>query len=181
MRRLYMVRAGRSCHCDRLSVYTEVENPMYEEDTTHHGMAQAAVHYAPRYVPSGRTCAARFAHDRDGHRDEARFLDALRRHPAIRDVAPASTRQDEWDGVDAWVSLVGEEVPVPIDVTTRDRSASGAAEKLLAALRRGVIPVVVEQATLDAGLDHEAAYAAFADYRAKGDRFLHARRQAHRR
>jgi len=154
---------------------------MYQEDTIGHDVTQVAIHYAPRYVPSGRAHAPRFAHDRDGHRDEARFLDALRRHPAVRDVVPASTRQDEWDGVDAWVSLVGEEVPVPIDVTTRDRSASGAAEKLLAALRRGVIPVVVEQATLDAGLDHEAAYAAFADYRAKGDRFLHALRQAHRR
>jgi len=154
---------------------------MHEEDITHHGAAQAAVHYAPRYVPSCRARAPRFAHDRDGHRDEARFLDALRRHPAVQGVTLASTRQDEWDGVDAWVSLVGEEAAVPIDVTTRDRSASGAAEKLLAALRRGVIPVVVEQATLDAGLDHEAAYAAFTDYRAKGDRFLHTRRQAHRR
>jgi len=149
---------------------------MYGEDTTDRGAAQATVHYAPRYAPSGRAHAPRFAHDRDGHRDEARFLDALRRHPVVRDVTSASTRQDEWDGVDAWVSLVGEEAAVPIDVTTRDRSAPGAAEKLLAALRRGVIPVVVEQATLDAGIDHEAAYAAFMDYRAKGDLFLRASR-----
>jgi len=149
---------------------------MYEENTTDRHAAQAAVHYAPGFARSGRVHAPRFAHDLDGHRDEALFLEALARHPAVRDVTPASTRQDEWDGIDAWVSLVGEGPAVPIDVTTRDRSAPGAAEKLLAALRRGVIPVVVEQATLDAGIDHEAAYAAFMDYRAKGDLFLRASR-----
>jgi len=163
------------------SLFTRrITNPMHQEDTTARALAQAAVHYAPRFAPFDRAYAPRYAHDRDGHRDEALFLDVLERHPAVQGVARASTREDERGGVDAWVSLAGEGTAVPIDVTTRGRGTPGAAEKLLVALRRGVIPVVVEQATLDAGLDPAAAYAAFAAYRAKGDHFLRASREIHR-
>jgi len=148
------------------------------EDTTDHVPAQADIHYAPRYVPSDTAYRPRFAHDRDGHRDEALFLAVLERHPDVQSVARASTKEDERYGIDAWVTLASEGVAVPIDVTTRGRGTSGAAEKLLAGLRRGVIPIVVEQAVIDAGLNPDVAYAAFITYREKGDLFLRARRTA---
>lgn len=100
------------------------------------------------------------------------FLGALEQHPRVRTVRRTSIEEDERTSVDAWVGLTDEPTLVPIDVTTRGRDARGAAENLLATLRRGVIPVVVEQESLDRGLTAERAFDAFVEYRRMGDRFL---------
>ena len=151
---------------------------MRHQDSNGYAQMQGRVHYTPQYIPTRTTYTPRFAHDRDGHRDQERFLAALERHPAVRSVRRTAPEEDERTGVDAWVGVVGTPALVPIDVTTRDRSASGAADNLLATLRRGTVPVVIEQAALDAELTPERAYAAFVEYRHLSDQFFQARHAA---
>ena len=59
---------------------------------------------------------------------------------------------------------------MPIDFTTRGRGAPGGVTNLHDTLRRGIIPVVMEEVPTD--LMPAAAYAAFAGWRAKGEEFL---------
>ena len=61
------------------------------------------------------------------------------------------------------MTVRGESLPVPIDVTTRGRGAPGGVANLLATLKRGVIPVVMEY--VPTNLDAAEAYATFTYWR----------------
>src|SRR5579884_4389908 len=102
----------------------------------------------------------RYRHDRDGHRDERVFLAAIAAHPAIACVERTTHAEDEVLGVDALITVRGQETPVPIDVTTRGRGCRGYVANLLDTLRRGVVPVVIERVPTDLAPDD--AFAAFA-------------------
>ncbi len=108
-------------------------------------------------VPGAYTL--RHRHDTDGHRDEQVFLAAIAAHPRIAHVDPATHAEDEVLGLDALVTVRGEAVPVPIDVTMRGRTNRAYIANLLDTLRRGVVPVVIERVPTD--LAPDAAFAAF--------------------
>jgi len=101
----------------------------------------------------------RYRHDTDGHLDEQVFLAAIAAHPRIARVDHVTHAEDEALGVDALVTVRGENVPVPIDVTTRGRTNRGYTANLLDTLRRGVVPVVIERVPTD--LAPDVAFAAF--------------------
>ena len=103
--------------------------------------------------------AVRHRHDTDGHRDESIFLAAIAAHPAVARVERTTAAEDEVLGVDALVTVRGARTPVPVDVTTRGRGCRGYVANLLATLRRGVVPVVIEHVPTD--LAPDAAFAAF--------------------
>jgi len=130
------------------------------------GVVQAITLYAHHHeVRNVREVAAgayslRYRHDRDGHLDEQVFLAAIAAHPAIARVECTTHAEDEALGVDALVTVRGQETPVPIDVTTRGRTSRGYVANLLDTLRRGVVPVVIERVPTD--LSPDAAFAAFA-------------------
>jgi len=102
----------------------------------------------------------RYRHDRDGHLDEQVFLAAIAAHPAVARVERTTHAEDEALGVDALVTVRGQETPIPIDVTTRGRTNPGYVANLLDTLRRGVVPVVIERVPTDLAPDD--AYVAFA-------------------
>ncbi len=118
------------------------------------------------------TYQVRFRHDTDGHSDEQIFLAAMAAHPAVALLQTTTHAEDEMLGVDALVTVRGERLAVPIDVTTRGRGAPGGVANLLATLQRGVIPVVLEEVPTD--LRPEAAYAVFAFWREKSEAFFRA-------
>ncbi len=122
--------------------------------------------------PAPGTYGVRFRHDTDGHGDERVFLAAMAAHPGIAHVQPTTHAEDELLGVDALITVRGEQVPVPIDVTTRGRGVPGGVANLLATLQRGVIPVVLEEVPTD--LSPDAAYAAFTFWRGKSEEFFQA-------
>lgn len=137
-----------------------------------HAVALYAQTHAVRRLrePAPGTYTVRHRHDTGGHADERVFLAAIAAHPAVACVHCTTHAEDEMLGVDALVTMCGERLAVPIDVTTRGRGVSGGVANLLATLQRGVIPVVMEDVPTD--LDPGAAYAAFAFWRQKGEEFF---------
>lgn len=133
-----------------------------------HGVDRHLAHLPRKYVPHHR-------HDTDGHADEGIFLDALAAHPSVARLERTTEAEDELLGVDALVTVQGEQMAVPIDFTTRGRGVRGGVANLHDTLRRGVIPVVLEEVPTD--LAPATAYAAFAGWRAKGEEFLDAAAQ----
>ncbi len=115
----------------------------------------------------------RYRHDTDGHLDEQVFLAAIAAHPRITRVDQVTHAEDEVLGVDALVTVRGENVPVPIDVTTRGRTNRGYTANLLDTLRRGVVPVVIERVPTD--LAPDAAFAAFEFWRRGSEKYFRAR------
>ena len=115
----------------------------------------------------------RYRHDTDGHLDEQVFLAAIAAHPRIARVDQVTHAEDEVLGVDALVTVRGESVPVPIDVTTRGRTNRGYTANLLDTLRRGVVPVVIERVPTD--LAPDAAFAAFEFWRRGSEEYFRAR------
>lgn len=153
---------------------------MQYHDSTSTAVREEVVHAIARYahrhevrrlreVAPG-TYTLRYRHDRDGHADERVFLTAIAAHPAIAHVERTTHAEDEALGVDALITVRGQETPVPIDVTTRGRGCHGYVANLLDTLRRGVVPVVIERVPTD--LAPDAAYAAFADWRDKAEAYF---------
>lgn len=118
------------------------------------------------------TYALRYRHDTDGHADERIFLAAIAAHPAIARVDPTTPAEDEVLGVDALVTVRGETTPVPIDVTARGRASRGYVANVLATLRRGVVPVVMEEVPTD--LAPDTAFAAFTFWRHRSEVYFSA-------
>lgn len=153
---------------------------MQYHDSTSSAVREEVVYAVTRYahyhevrrlrevVPGAYTL--RYRHDRDGHADERVFLAAIAAHPAVAHVERTTHAEDEVLGVDALITVCGEETPVPIDVTTRGRGCRGYVANLLDTLRRGVVPVVIE--CLPTDLAPDAAYAAFADWRGKAEAYF---------
>ncbi len=119
----------------------------------------------------------RHRHDTDGHLDEQVFLAAIAAHPRIAHVDPATHAEDEALGLDALVTVRGEAVPVPIDVTTRGRANRAYIANLLDTLRRGVVPVVIERVPTD--LAPDAAFAAFEFWWRRSEEYFSARGALH--
>lgn len=154
--------------------YHDSTSTVVREEVVH-----ALAHYALRHevrrlreVAPG-TYALRYRHDRNGHADEQVFLVAIAAHPAIAHVERMTHAEDEMLGVDALITVRGQETPVPVDVTTRGRGCRGYVANLLDTLRRGVVPVVIESVPID--LAPDAAYAAFTDWRAKAEAYFTAK------
>ncbi len=128
-----------------------------------HGVRRHLTGLPHKYVPQHR-------HDTGGHADEDIFLAALAAHPDVGHLERTTPAEDELLGVDALVTMRGESTAVPIDFTTRGRGVHGGVANLHDTLRRGIIPVVMEEVPTD--LVPAAAYAAFSGWRAKGEEFL---------
>jgi len=103
------------------------------------------------------------------------FGDATRRIERTgRSVArPRLLRDLRLLGLDALVTVRGEAVPVPIDVTTRGRTNRAYIANLLDTLRRGVVPVVIERMPTD--LAPDAAFAAFEFWWRRSEEYFSAR------
>jgi hypothetical protein len=140
-----------------------------------HAVALYAQAHAVRRLrePVPGRYAVRYRHDTDGHADERVFLAAIAAHPAIAHVRCTTPAEDEVLGVDALVIVHGEQLAVPIDVTTRGRGVPGGVANLLATLQRGVVPVVME--FVPTNIDPAVAYATFAFWRGKAEAFFLAR------
>jgi len=156
---------------------------MYGQDSTSAAIRPRVVHavaaYARRHtarttrrlregLPPAYT--PRHRHDTDGHADEAVFLAAIAADAHVARVEGTTAAEDELLGVDALVTVRGEGEAVPIDFTTRGRGAPGGVATLRDTLRRGVVPVVLEEVPTD--LAPHVAYAAFADWRGRAEAYF---------
>lgn len=112
----------------------------------------------------------RHRHDTDGHLDERVFLAAIATHPRIARVDHMTDAEDEALGVDALVTARGEVEAVPIDFTTRGRGAPGGVANLRDTLRRGVVPVVLEDVPTD--LAPDTAFTLFTYWRRKAEAYF---------
>lgn len=129
-----------------------------------------AVHRLRETAPG--TYTLRHRHDTDGHADEQVFLVAMVAHPNIAHVEQTTCAEDELLGVDALVTVRGENTPIPIDFTTKGRGVPGGVANLHDTLKRGVVPVVMEIVPDD--LTPTAAFTAFTFWRARAEEYFRA-------
>lgn len=136
---------------------------------------ERAAHSLREVVPG--IYSLRYRHDTAGHADERIFLRAIAAHPTVARVDCTTAAEDELLGVDALLTLREGTSPIPIDVTGRGRSCRDYRTNLLTTLRRGVVPVVLEEIPSD--LTPEAAFTAFHFWWQRSEVYFQARRGLH--
>lgn len=85
--------------------------------------------------------------DQEGHRDEDAVVAALRGAGLL--VRVATSREDRFEGIDAWVRDIATGQILPVDITTRVRGVDGWEAKRSLALGRGVVWLAVPRDLID--------------------------------